>query len=176
LRVIPFGISTSSPTMVRMISSSYLGILSAILLWKKHPSLPSLLDYLRMTGNQSFIRFLEIGFSIKDWPSELLQLVNRKGNLGGLGLKPEPAGKVRVFALVDCITQWVLDPLHKRLFSILRNIPQDGTFDQIKPLERLLRSNKPLYSLDLSAATDRLPIVVQMIVLSPLVGSHFANL
>lgn len=66
--------------------------------------------------------------------------------------------------------------MHKRLFSILRNIPQDGTFDQTKPLERLLRSNKPLYSLDLSAATDRLPIVVQMIVLSPLVGSHFANL
>lgn len=176
LRVRPFGIATSSPAMVRMISSSYLGILGAILLWKNHPSLPSLLDYLRMTGNQSFIRFLELGFGIKDWPSELLQLVNKRGSLGGLGLKPEPAGKVRVFALVDCITQWVLDPLHKRLFSILRNIPQDGTFDQIKPLERLLRSNKPLYSLDLSAATDRLPIVVQMIVLSPLVGSHFANL
>lgn len=66
--------------------------------------------------------------------------------------------------------------MHKRLFSILGKIPQDGTFDQIKPLERLLRSNKPLYSLDLSAATDRLPIVLQMIVLSPLVGSHFANL
>jgi len=176
LRVTPFGIATSSPAMVRMISSSYLGILAAILLWKKHPTLPFLLDYLRMTGNHSFIRFLELGFAIKDWPSELLQLVNKKGNLGGLGLKPEPAGKVRVFALVDCITQWVLDPLHKRLFSILRNIPQDGTFDQTKPLERLLRSNKPLYSLDLSAATDRLPIVVQMIVLSPLVGAHFANL
>jgi hypothetical protein len=176
LRVKPFGIATSSPAMVRMISSSYLGILGAILLWVKHPSLPSLLDYLRMTGNQSFIRFLELGFQIKDWPTELLQLVNRRGSLGGLGLKPEPAGKVRVFALVDCITQWVLDPLHKRLFSILRNIPQDGTFDQTKPLGRLLRSNKPLYSLDLSAATDRLPIVVQMIVLSPLVGSHFANL
>jgi hypothetical protein len=96
--------------------------------------------------------------------------------LGGLGLKPEPAGKVRVFALVDCVTQWVMDPLHKRLFTILGKIPQDGTFDQIKPLKALLQKNKSLYSLDLSAATDRLPIVLQMIVLSPLVGANFARL
>jgi hypothetical protein len=69
-----------------------------------------------------------------------------------------------------------MDPLHKRLFTILGKIPQDGTFDQIKPLKALLQRNKSLYSLDLSAATDRLPIVLQMIVLSPLVGANFARL
>lgn len=32
--------------------------------------------------------------------------------LGALGFKEEAAGKVRVFALVDCFTQWALAPLH----------------------------------------------------------------
>jgi len=41
----------------------------------------------------------------------------------------------------------------------------DGTFNQLKPLYRLIkmaqRRGLPLYSLDLSAATDRLPVSIQ---------------
>lgn len=39
----------------------------------------------------------------------------------------------------------------------------DGTFDQLRPIKRLLKmsNGKGLYSLDLSAATDRLPVVLQ---------------
>jgi hypothetical protein len=41
----------------------------------------------------------------------------------------------------------------------------DGTFNQLKPIYRLLnykrRNSIPLYSLDLSAATDRLPVSLQ---------------
>jgi hypothetical protein len=85
--------------------------------------------------------------------------------MGKLGLKEEAAGKVRVFAMVDPLTQWLLAPVHKVLFSILRRIPMDGTFNQLKPLYRLLkmaqRRGLPLYSLDLSAATDRLPVSIQ---------------
>jgi hypothetical protein len=43
--------------------------------------------------------------------------------------------------------------------------PMDGTFDQLRPILRLLkrrdRMNLPLYSLDLSSATDRLPVKIQ---------------
>jgi len=85
--------------------------------------------------------------------------------MGKLGLKEEAAGKVRVFAMVDPLTQWLLAPVHKVLFSILRRIPMDGTFNQLKPLYRLIkmaqRRGLPLYSLDLSAATDRLPVTIQ---------------
>jgi hypothetical protein len=35
----------------------------------------------------------------------------------------------------------------------------DGTFDQLRPLKRLVP--RGLYSLDLSSATDRLPISLQ---------------
>jgi len=52
----------------------------------------------------------------------------------------------------------------------------DGTFDQLKPL-RLLQDKgcKSLYSFDLSAATDRLPLKFQVQVMSLLRGTHFAE-
>jgi hypothetical protein len=96
-----------------------------------------------------------------------------KLSLGAVRYKPEPAGKVRVFAMVDAWTQWLLHPLHIWLFKILRAIPQDGTFDQMSPIKRLQNqygSNpKGLFSsIDLSAATDRLPISLQVSVLKVL--------
>jgi len=65
--------------------------------------------------------------------------------------------------MVDPITQWLLAPLHKYIFSILKRIPMDGTFNQLRPIKRLLSFEKlrGLYSLDLSAATDRLPVGLQ---------------
>jgi hypothetical protein len=96
--------------------------------------------------------------------------------LGKLGLKNEPAGKVRVFAMVDPITQWMLRPLHKCIFSFLRKIPMDGTFDQIKPLVRLLSMNpKSLHSFDLTAATDRLPLILQEQLMAQLIGKEMAK-
>jgi len=92
-----------------------------------------------------------------------LALLNR----GKLALKFEAAGKVRVFAMVDGWTQSVLKALHHALFDILSNIPQDGTFNQLKPVHELMsRGFKEFYSFDLSAATDRLPIDLQVRVLS----------
>lgn len=59
--------------------------------------------------------------------------------IGKLGFKSEAAGKVRVFAMVDCWTQWALAPLHKAIFTkILSQFETDGTFDQMLPLDRLL--------------------------------------
>lgn len=89
--------------------------------------------------------------------------------LGKLGLKFETAGKVRVFAMVDAFTQWALRPLHKYLFSLLRQHSMDGTFDQLAPLNKAW-GHKALYSLDLSAATDRLPIRLQESLLADLLA------
>nr|QIR30248.1 RNA-dependent RNA polymerase [Plasmopara viticola lesion associated mitovirus 25] len=87
--------------------------------------------------------------------------------LGKLSLKKEAAGKVRVFAIVDAWTQSLLRPLHQALFDILRNIKQDGTFDQLAPVKLLMdKGLKDMYSFDLSAATDRLPIDIQVDLLS----------
>lgn len=57
----------------------------------------------------------------------------------------------------------------------MRLIPQDGTFDQLAPIRRLMdKGCKNLYSYDLSAATDRLPIDLQVDVLGLLKGKPFA--
>lgn len=60
--------------------------------------------------------------------------------LGKFGFKEEP-GKIRVFAMVDYLTQVSLKPLHKVIFRILRPIRQDGTFDQLRPLRALVDRN-----------------------------------
>jgi len=69
-------------------------------------------------------------------------------------------------------------PLHKAIQFILRGLPEDGTFDQSAPLSRLMKTiliskhrKFKIYSLDLTAATDRLPIDLQVRVLAPILGS-----
>jgi hypothetical protein len=95
--------------------------------------------------------------------------------VGRLGLLEEAAGKVRVFAFVDPFTQWALFPFHRYLFKILNTNKMDGTFDQLKPL-RYIPKGVPLYSLDLSSATDRLPITLQENLVCCLVNTEFSEL
>lgn len=88
---------------------------------------------------------------------------------GRLQCLPEPAGKVRVIALVDYWTQHILYPLHKEIFKILWKLNTDGTRDQLRPVRELLDrvpESQVIYSYDLKAATDRLSIKAQMILLS----------
>lgn len=98
--------------------------------------------------------------------------------LGRLSEKEEAAGKIRVFAITDSITQAVLAPLHDFIFGLLKSLPMDGTFDQGAPLKRLFElkqsgklESQLFYSYDLSAATDRLPIDLQAQVLKLLFGN-----
>lgn len=91
---------------------------------------------------------------------------------GQLALKEEAAGKIRVFALVDSVTQSVLKPLHDHLFAVLRLLPNDGTFDQQASVRRSMEKAKEsgmAYSFDLSAATDRLPAKLSAAILENLV-------
>lgn len=98
---------------------------------------------------------------------------------GKLSPKEEAAGKLRVFAIVDYWTQFLLRPLHRYLFSILRLIPEDGTFDQegsVRTFRKLLTDKgiTQVYSFDLSAATDRLPIFLYQSILQSLFGSELS--
>jgi len=95
--------------------------------------------------------------------------------LGALAIKEEAAGKVRVFAMVDPWTQWVLKPLHILLFECLRKLPTDGTFNQMGPIARVPFGKVPIYSFDLSAATDRLPLDVQQNILRKIFSDEFAQ-
>lgn len=104
--------------------------------------------------------------------------------LSQFAIKEEAAGKVRIFALLDSISQSVLRPLHLFLFDILKNIPNDGTFDQdssVKRCSEKLDKYGIAYSFDLSAATDRLPSlltaeIIESLVEIPGYGNKWRNL
>jgi hypothetical protein len=100
-------------------------------------------------------------------------------DVGALSIVEEP-GKKRIVAMVDIWTQWLLYPLHRFIFDrILKRIPQDGTFDQQRPVKALLdraaaEGKTDFWSFDLSAATDRLPVGIQVLVLAAFTHMGFA--
>jgi len=99
--------------------------------------------------------------------------------LSQLAFKEEAAGKIRVFALLDPISQSFLRPLHDLLFRILRKLPNDGTFDQEESIARsqvkAVKANKA-FSFDLTAATDRLPVALSAEILKGLLNNdHYGD-
>lgn len=107
----------------------------------------------------------------------------RPKHLGKLGFKQEPAGKVRVFAMVTWWDQVLLKPLHSYIFGLLLALaPMDGTFDQDAAVNygnEQFRKYGIAYSFDLSAATDRLPILIQILLVDlffPGLGQFWADL
>jgi hypothetical protein len=223
-----------SGKLVKWLSTSPVAILLSVRVWNAEHNAPLkelLRNYCVMTGNIWMLNRMELwakgprdvrdkkttvtsrgeiisgGTDLMEWLPQVGKKVGSTWNqfLGKLGFKKEAAGKVRVFAMVDCFTQWLMEPLHKAIFQALRVIPQDGTHDQVKPLERLIERqrklretgerpgvvrSKPLpprirprlrpstyglFSFDLSAATDRLPLVFQKVLLSPILSSWGAE-
>lgn len=73
---------------------------------------------------------------------------------------PDKEDKVRVIAILDYFSQTALKPLHHYLYKILKSIPQDCTFDQAAFEKKIpTNNNEVFYSVDLSNATDRFPIL-----------------
>jgi hypothetical protein len=89
--------------------------------------------------------------------------------LGRLHSIEEPAGKVRIVAICDYFTQLACEPIHQHLFSILKGIKTDATFDQSGRVEDYFARNlSPHWSFDLKAATDTIPLALYIEVLTPL--------
>jgi hypothetical protein len=84
---------------------------------------------------------------------------------GELVVLPEKGNKARVIALPHAELQVFLKPLHDTLAQILEYIPEDCTRNQIsgaKYAQQCLKEGKMVHSVDLSAATDRFPLRLQM--------------
>jgi hypothetical protein len=125
----------------------------------------NILKYLEVVGSvwntQQFLERLNDGVKIVELMDNVYPKCSMKTPFGQFAIKKEAAGKIRVFALVDSITQSVMKPLHLALFKISNNLPNDGTFDQDASVTRCsvkAAAAGKAYSFDLSAATDRLPV------------------
>lgn len=91
---------------------------------------------------------------------------------GKLSFIPDKGGKTRVVAIGNYWVQNTLKPLHDCLFSVLRHIAMDGTYDQGSQSGRVAHATTqgPVWSYDLTAATDRLPLNIQVDVMTFLDG------
>jgi len=138
------------------------------LLWESFSALIALYDYSKINFG---IRVIE---SVEKLVLNGNPIFTPLPYLGKLGMKEEAAGKVRVFAMVDAWTQWILYPYHRVIFDILKTVPMDGTFNQVAPLA-FVKSTKGLFSLDLSAATDRLALSLQKSLFAAIFGNDFAE-
>jgi hypothetical protein len=190
----PFPISKSSPNTIGEIrdrqgkliershvSTSFYSLVRAGKVWVASELYPILKSFLNKwalrDGEKHHPLLTRIGWAasnnwhFQDSPEMVIPGTSITKGSGGykglakLGFKIEAAGKIRVFAMVDAFTQWVMKPIHDMIFDIIKDLPTDGTFDQTRPVERL-RWLSPLgrwyYSIDLSAATDRLPLLLQI--------------
>lgn len=101
-------------------------------------------------------------------------LVDIKPFLGHIAVLEEARGKMRKIGITDFWTQILFRPLHDSIYNELGKITQDGTNNQVRPIKVLIdelsisnfKKFKRVQSLDLTAATDRLPVDVQAQILS----------
>lgn len=151
------------------------------------PSVKTLLMDLKALEDDSklleyLVKFIELSEKSDNFLSDLEYFLENnetkestKNKHSIISIKRELGGKDRPFAIVDYWSQCALKPLHDKLLKILRTIHQDSTFDQgegAKKVKEWSKGNKPIFSLDLSKATDRFPAQLQM----KLLGKISANI
>lgn len=101
-------------------------------------------------------------------------------SVGRIAILEAPEGKARIVAMIDYYSQFVLKAIHKQIFGLFQRFAQDRTFSQ-DPRGLIKEDGHSFHSFDLSAATDRLPILIQQKLLSYIYddsnyGKDWANL
>jgi len=142
---------------------------------------PELIDDIILLGGRRLGSYLRRQLSASSFYSLLLgpwmrvfkvKADKSSTNLRKISYFSDKEGKTRVIAILDYWSQTALRPLHKMLNSILKTIPRDCTFNQGNFTEFVHENMGPnsFHSLDLTAATDRMPIALQQRVLSWIIG------
>ncbi|QCF24445.1 RNA-dependent RNA polymerase [Entomophthora muscae mitovirus 1] len=127
---------------------------------------PTLLDHFRT----NWVKKTEDG-QLSPFRSKLIRVIS---------LKPDREYKTRPFALLDYWSQTCLKPIHDKIFGILKQYGKtDCTFGHNEAMN--IASNIPnpdgsqFHSLDLSSATDRFPMDLQVKILSLMIGEDKAE-
>lgn len=146
--------------------------------WKSAFFLPTaLLNALQIVGGGEIVEFVHD--IRKSFPQEVMlklfkALRFKEGGLRKLAYVNDPELKCRVVAVLDWFSQESLRPFHEYIFSILKNMPRDRTFTQL-PHIKFKSQGQCFHSLDLSSATDRFPMALQVKLVESLTSSAFAE-
>jgi len=126
--------------------------------------------------NLEALDILEIGpskyNSVATWWRALFP--PKSTNLRKLSYFPDKEGKTRVIAIFDYWSQSALRPLHLAINKMLKRIPNDCTYNQgnfHSSSPAVLPDGHSYHSIDLSAATDRMPAALQKRVVQHIYGS-----
>jgi len=135
-----------------------------------------LTNYCELLGKEHLMTQLEDSFILP----QFFKVTNADPIHSKLHVIFEKGNKARIIAIGDYWTQEALNPLHQSIASILKNLVNDGTFSQDRIIEEVRRltgiKGMHLHSLDLTAATDRLPVDLQAKILDNLTGiPNFGN-
>lgn len=87
------------------------------------------------------------------------QNLHKKNFLRRISLVKDIEGKLRVIAIFDYWSQCALKPLHDSIFRVLKGIKTDCTYNQNN---FNFTGSDSYFSLDLSKATDRFPLRIQV--------------
>lgn len=93
---------------------------------------------------------------------------------GEIHFLQEQGGKLRSIASPHLVHQLALKPLGDAIYSAVRSLPWDCTFNQSRPfsiLQTHLNEGRTIHSIDLSSATDYFPLEIQMTVLRAFFGN-----
>jgi hypothetical protein len=133
----------------------------------------SQISNLRICGGEKLVQAIETIKSIRllTWLEKVG--ISAKGRKRRLSLVKDKEAKMRIVAILDYWTQTCFEPLHKAQFALLRSLKPDCTFNQGSFRAKLPRTG-PYHSLDLSSATDRLPVCIQEAVLAQLSSKEYA--
>jgi hypothetical protein len=97
-----------------------------------------------------------------------------KGRMAKLAKIKDKEAKCRIVGILGYPLQSALYPLHKSLMGLLRGLKSDCTFNQ-GSFKATLSAKGPYYSIDLSSATDRFPVDLQVAVLGELTSKEYAG-
>jgi hypothetical protein len=129
-----------------------------------------------LTENHQLLSYLQETSSMNSIET---QHRNRKPAHSRLRVKYEAGGKARIFAIVDLFSQSALKPIHEFLMKWLKSQPTDGTNDHsfaAKAVREWTLTDQPIWSFDLTTATDRYPVFLQSRVMAAIFGSEIAEL
>lgn len=140
---------------------------------------PPQIDDLGIIGGEELVRAVETIRTVSPlaWLAKFIvkgKPLTLKGRLGRLSLIKDKEAKVRIVAILDYWTQSGLKPLHDALMGLLRSLRPDCTFNQ-GSFRAKLSQKGPYYSYDLTSATDRMPVWLQVPILAVLVSQEYAD-
>jgi hypothetical protein len=98
-----------------------------------------------------------------------------------LRVKHEAGGKARIFAILDYFSQSALKPIHDVLMYWLQTEREDGTSNHSIAAKTVRKwtngsMSHDLWSFDLTTATDRFPLSLQLETLAAIFGQEIADL